>query len=554
VFAPDGKKLITAGPDRKLAVWEVPSGKMLSKLGPLTKQVTRLTLSRDGQTLAGSDLLSEQLSLWSLSGNAPSARHDWPSGLALLHNVSLAPDGLTLFVGGPGAQSVRVFDISAPTQPRRLPDLDDSDGPVAVSTDGRWLATPRANGLSLRLWSLPSLAPVATKFLPGGRLYSLKFSPSSDTLAVGQEDGQITLWSVNSNREPARLLGHERQVVQMDFSPDGATLVSASLDGTVRLWDVRTGERANWIIPVGGIVCDVNFSPDSKMLVSGSQAVIRSATGEFQRLCVVQLWDVDRRKGLISRTTFTNTTVDLTCQVSFSPDGAIVVTDDYVKLRFLRVPALTPIFEAGSHLPRWDTNGQRLFYVDQNRIICRHSKSGEPTEVARPGDISALALSPDGRTLATVSHHKRPSIELRNTSDGSLLAPPLNGHENWVDWLAFSPDGNLLASAGWKDGSLGIWDVAKRKGVMLRAHNGSVIKLAFSPDGITLATCGSDNAVRLWNVARLQEVAVLQSHRGLVNSVAFSPDGRWLASASSDGTIHLWSAPTLEEISAVKAP
>src|SRR5262249_46649037 len=149
------------------------------------------------------------------------------------------------------------------------------------------------------------------------------------------------------------------------FSSDGRILVSASFDNTLRRWDLAAGERAKWRIPVGGIVDAVNFSPDSKRLVSGSQITIRSAAGESRRLCVTQLWDVDERIGLIPRAAFTNETEDLTCQVRFSPDGTIVGTDDFVRLRFLRVPGLTPIFAGGARTPRWEDLGRWLVYVDQ---------------------------------------------------------------------------------------------------------------------------------------------------------------------------------------------
>jgi WD40 repeat protein len=181
----------------------------------------------------------------------------------------------------------------------------------------------------------------------------------------------------------------------------------------------------------------------------------------------------------------------------------------------------------------------------------RDANFAEPIELASPGRIGGLALSPDGRIVATVCHDSQPSIELRDAGDGHLLGNSLTGHVAWVDWLEFSPDGKTLASAGWHDGKLGIWDVSTRRPRdLFPAHNGEVCQLAFSPDGATLATCGSDNTVRLWNVARLLEVATLQGHRGQVNGVAFSPDRRWLASASSDGTIQLWLAPTFEEIAA----
>ncbi|MGB0389330.1 MAG: WD40 repeat domain-containing protein, partial [Ardenticatenaceae bacterium] len=74
----------------------------------------------------------------------------------------------------------------------------------------------------------------------------------------------------------------------------------------------------------------------------------------------------------------------------------------------------------------------------------------------------------------------------------------------------------------------------------LTGHTSSVESVAFSPDGQTLASGSSDNRVRLWRVADGQLTSTLTGHTSWVESVTFSPDGRMLATGSSDGTIRLW--------------
>jgi WD40 repeat protein len=548
LFLSGSHTLITTGPDQCVRLWDIPAGTKLSET-KVSQQVNRLALSKDSQWLAGGAYEDQGLSLWRVSGRQLSlVSSDWQSGLPLLFQLAFAPDGLTLFAGGPAAQSVRPFDISEPTQPRSLPALEDSDAPLAVSPDGRWLAMAGIDGLPLRVLALPGLTPFSTNYIGGSRLSTLRFSPDSKVVAAGLEDGRITLVSLDGSREPISLLGHESYVVQMVFSPDGKTLVSASLDKTVRLWDLTTGERAKWSFIVDGIPNDVNFSPDSKRLVSVTRRVVRSGTNDHIH-CIIQIWDLDERKGLLPRVAITNTTTGLNFYAGFSQDGTVVAADTGDTQWFLEAPTLALLREVPrSRRACWALDGRWLTYVERDRLVRSPSPLAPATTLAT-GNFMSLAWSPDGRTLATAAEYSKTHIELRDATNGHLLGPALGTHEGWVTWLAFSPDGKTLASAGWEDGWIKIWDVpSRRQRAKLRGNNGAVYKLAFSPDGLTLATCGSDETVRLWNVAQLQEIAALQGHRGPVNSVAFSPDGRWLASGSSDGTIRLWLAPTFEEI------
>src|SRR5712692_754341 len=76
--------------------------------------------------------------------------------------------------------------------------------------------------------------------------------------------------------------------------------------------------------------------------------------------------------------------------------------------------------------------------------------------------------------------------------------------------------------------------------VELKGHSGLVYGVAFSPDGKLLATAGFDSLVKLWEYPSGKELRTLTGHTKPVYSVAFSPDGLTLASSSDDQTIRLW--------------
>ncbi|PQE09027.1 hypothetical protein CJF30_00010830 [Rutstroemia sp. NJR-2017a BBW] len=132
------------------------------------------------------------------------------------------------------------------------------------------------------------------------------------------------------------------------------------------------------------------------------------------------------------------------------------------------------------------------------------------------------------------------TVRLWDTATGQQILPPLEGHTDRVNSVAFSPDGKQVVS-GSTDHTVRLWDIATGKQVLptLEGHTSSVNSVAFSPDGKQVVSGSTDRTVRLWDTATGKQIlSPLEGHTNSVNSVAFSPDGKQVVSGSWDHTLY----------------
>jgi WD40 repeat protein len=151
-----------------------------------------------------------------------------------------------------------------------------------------------------------------------------------------------------------------------------------------------------------------------------------------------------------------------------------------------------------------------------------------------------IAFSPDGKILATTGFKEPP--RLYDTATWAIRHKLTEDDES-TRCVAFSPDSKILATVGFS-GQISLWDVAtgkKRKAFAPGLEH--LQRVLFSPDSATLAAGGHNQAV-LWDIAKNQRRATLQGHDGLVQGLAFSRDGKLLITADVRGKIQVWGEDT----------
>jgi RNA polymerase sigma factor (sigma-70 family) len=176
--------------------------------------------------------------------------------------------------------------------------------------------------------------------------------------------------------------------------------------------------------------------------------------------------------------------------------------------------------------------------------------------------VTALAFSPDGKTLATATGSWLPDgapgeIKLWDVPTGTERAT-LGTLRTTVLALAFSPDGKTLASAS---KTVKLWSIATQKEISeIPVSGGIPWSVAFAPNGKTLAAGvgvwedKTPGKVILWDPATGKERATLSGHVGAVPCLAFTPDGRTLASADTRGTVKLWDVARARACASIANP
>ncbi|MBD1867442.1 pentapeptide repeat-containing protein [Cyanobacteria bacterium FACHB-471] len=327
---------------------------------------------------------------------------------------------------------------------------------------------------------------------------SVALSPDGQMMAVGDSIGNIYLWNLTTTQLLATFEGHIGWVWSVAFSPDGTLLASGSTDSSVRLWDVQSGQCLQVITEHTRSVRAVSFSPDSQQLASASEDK------------TVRLWNLQGQclrilKGH-SQSVYS---------VHFAPDQQTLASSSN-----------------DATIRIWEVSNGRCLSILQGHT------SG----------VQCVRYSPNGQLLA--SGCRDGSIRLWSgylphnpSSKPSTItssAKPLQGHTDWVWNIAFSPDGQWLASAS-LDSTLRLWSVPDGQPIhVLKGHTHDVYGLAISADSQLLVSTGKDYTVRLWDLQGGQNLKTLRGYIGGIHSLSLSSDNQMLASGGQSETIHVW--------------
>jgi WD40 repeat protein/predicted Ser/Thr protein kinase len=256
-----------------------------------------------------------------------------------------------------------------------------------------------------------------------------------------------------------------------------------------------------------------------------------------------------------------------TWSLAFSPDGSHVASagEDGVA-RIWDSATGAKLAECRGHRSKvlkisYRSDGQRLLTTSADGTV----RQWDPTtgrEVVPPyerhtGEVMTAAYSPDGKWIASGGTDRTIRLwRADNRQDRAVL----HGHTAFVKELAFDAGGRRVVSTSSSfgsqgydgDGTVRLWDLTEEGLPVLRGHTRYVYPVAYSPDGQWIASGSWDHTVRLWDAHTGEHCATLP-HSGAVRALAFGPDSSWLVSASDgDEQLQVWDVATAKRRSGIQ--
>lgn len=475
-----------------------------------------------------------------------------------VESVAVTTDGKVLATGG--WRSVRLWDLSK-RLPKHIIEVPEQANALAFSDNGKWLAVGDNMGSAyvcdlntegeIRKLTLPDLA--------SGRvpsIHSLAFLPNTEKVLTGGPSydgtghGDLVLWDVTSN-ERSKVFTTDKPITSFAVSPDGLRIAVGEENGNLSLVNVADWNVIRTFAGHATEINDVSFANDGNRLASAAGDISKFDQPELL------LWNLaDSKPPIPLQGHKANVTAVQFAEDgqlwSCGYDGSIFVWDPVnasivanFKAHAGRVNAIVQVPGSKELVTAGDEGAAKVW----NPILRTIDKLNS-------SKITDIATDDDGKRLLTVGD----KIRFWNLENQTYQVMKKDSELKHIQ-IRMSSDGTRVAAIRSEEPDPGtpgeddivVWDTAKGDvAYELNDVDRYLSTLEFSPDSSLLASISPDEAV-LWNSKAGEEVKRLGPHPGVrVTSIAFSPDSKSILVGGRANRVNgpmpisFWNIPTGE--------
>lgn len=475
-FSPDGKTALTGGKDGIVGRWDTRTGKASGDPLHHPYPVWAASFSPDGKTiLTGSGIedvgkREGEVRLWDArSGKLLDSALPHPNEV---HAATFSPNGRRILTVCD--EEVRIYE---------------TDTLAGAAGRPKYLRLPhsqpakRIDRLQPRMWAI--------------------FSPDSESVLTGGEDGTARLWDAATGAAKGEPLRHDGPVLSLAFSPQGELIVTGSYDGTARIWDAATCRQLGRSLLHLGRVHAVAVRFDKQFVATASSVEVHDPnTGERKFVGgEVRLWRPETGE-LIGEPLHYSKPV---WSVAFSPGGGkllVGVTDRAA--RFYSVVDGTLLGKPLEH----ESNVANVVFSPNGRLALTASAGGDNYANARlwelaPGDqatwsaisvphepqlVGVNCFAPDGKAILGLGGHKVREFDgVTGQPVGPVLEHPLD-----VRGAAFSPNGRTIVTWADPNDDVRFWDRSSGKQIGKVLSGPKIARFDFDAKGDRFALLRND--------------------------------------------------------------